>query len=175
MSLCKTCEHPNRREIERQQRAGVPDSILAPATRDMDGGYVSRLALGRHRREHLGVAGKPGRREMAADLATAIRDRTHERLVEGELEPTIRDGLGAQQLLDKRSERDIDRDIWARITIAMSGNRPRPRLEPELDVMEAEYRVLAEGGSAAEATAAKEAREAEYVAAGLLPAGELAD
>jgi hypothetical protein len=144
LTPCKTCEHENRREIERQQKAGVPDSLLAEATRAMGGGYVSRLALGRHRREHLGVDARPGRRPMSGDFARDVELAAAERLASGELRPSLRDGLNAAALIARRDDARLDRDILARIALALTANVRV--LDPEVEALEAEYRPLLTAG-----------------------------
>lgn len=150
MTLCKTCEHPQRREIERQAKAGVPASVLASWTRDQSGGYVSRLALGRHLREHVGLTSRPGRREVSADFAAAVVEGAHERLRLGELQPTLRDGLLGQQVLDRREQAQGDRDWMLRLSLILSGRLPAGvvyELDPASAAIEAEFRPLLESGN----------------------------
>jgi hypothetical protein len=154
LSPCKTCEHENRREIERQQKAGVPDSLLAVATRAMSGGYVSRLALGRHRRDHLGVDAKPGRRLMSGDFARDVEAAAAERLASGELRPTLRDGLNASTIIARRDDARMDRDLLAKIALALTNNVRV--VDPEVEILESGYSVLLDGGTPAEAEAARE-------------------
>ena len=113
------------------------------------GAPISRNALSRHA-AHLGEAPRaPGPRPMSDDLATAIRDRVHERLAAGDIEPGIKDGLGAQRLLDQRAADFADRDLMMRIALALTGaGQPRVIVDPEVAAIEAEFRPLLGDGSA---------------------------
>jgi hypothetical protein len=157
---CATCFHPQRKEIERQAKAGVPATTLEAWTRTTEGGYVSRLALGNHLRKHVNLTPAKGRRPMSGDLAKDVVARVSERMEAGELEPNIRDGLAAAGLIDRRESLDIDRDIFAKITYALTATGPMrrqlPEPDPDVQIIESEFTVLARGGSESEAKAAAE-------------------
>ncbi len=137
---CATCNHPQRKEIERQSRAGVPATILEAWTRTTEGGYVSRLALGNHLRKHVGLTSKAGRRPMSGDLARDVVTRTSDRLEAGDIEPGIRDGLSAQALLDRRAESITNTELMLRFAVTLGGKRDPLRLpDPEVEAIEAEF------------------------------------
>jgi hypothetical protein len=56
------------------------------------------------------------------DLARVVRDKAVERLGRGELKPTLRDGLAAQSLLDRREEKQKDRNFMLSLARLMSGS-----------------------------------------------------
>lgn len=55
------------------------------------------------------------------DLAKAVRDKAKERLDKGELKPNMRDGLQAQALLDRREEKQRDRNFMLSLARLTSG------------------------------------------------------
>lgn len=151
MATCKTCLHPQRRELERQAKAGVPASTLAEWSRSQTGGYVSRLAIGNHLRKHLGVTGTVGRREMSGDLAQDIVARVTERVADGELEPGVADGLKAQAILDKRLAQKLGSEWQMKLVLALGGHSPQKvRVLDAMDLerleQEAEFRPLLNAG-----------------------------
>lgn len=56
-----------------------------------------------------------------ADLAATVTKKTLRRLASGELQPSIRDGLIAQQLLDRREEKAEDRRFMLSLAQALAG------------------------------------------------------
>jgi len=79
------------------------------------------------------------------DLAAVVVRRTSRALAAGKLQPTLRDGLVAQQLLDRRAEKAADRQFMLGLAMAMAGGgaaTPVALLPPgddNLDVIEGEY------------------------------------
>ncbi len=55
------------------------------------------------------------------DLAAAVRDAAKQRLENGELKPNLRDGLNAQALLDRREEKQRDRNFMLSLARLTSG------------------------------------------------------
>lgn len=55
------------------------------------------------------------------DLAVMVRKRAAERLREGDIEPSLRDGLKAQELLDRRAEKSKDRELGITIARLLAG------------------------------------------------------
>lgn len=136
MATCATCSHPQRKAIESKLREGIPQGLVSLWTKENEP-YVSRNALGRHSRDHMGISTGAGRKPLSTDIYEAVRDRTLERMETGELEPSITHGLQAQRFLDERSNRLADRDLVARITAALTGQLP-DRFEPD-DEIEGEF------------------------------------
>ena len=82
---------------------------------------------------------------MSSDFLEAVRDRAAERLETGDLEPNLKDGMRAQALLDARLQRNADRDLLARIALALTANVRV--IDPEVEAIEAEYRPLLTPGA----------------------------
>jgi hypothetical protein len=55
------------------------------------------------------------------DLAAVVVRKTRTLLAAGKLAPTLRDGLTAQQLLDRRAEKAADRRFMLNLAMAMAG------------------------------------------------------
>jgi len=79
------------------------------------------------------------------DLAAVVVRRTSKALAAGKLEPTLRDGLVAQQLLDRRAEKAADRQFMLGLAMAMAGGGQQtpvallPPGDDSQDVTEGEY------------------------------------
>lgn len=80
------------------------------------------------------------------DLAAVVVRRTLKGVASGALKPTLRDGLTAQQLLDRRAEKAADRSFMLNLALAMAGGGKRtpvkylPTLEdPDPDIIEGEF------------------------------------
>ncbi len=141
---CATCEHPQVREINHRIREKRP---LVDISRWLDdlGTPITRQALARHAKQHLGIVPERGRVPVSGDFLTAVRDRVHARMEAGEIEPTLRDGIAAQKQLDARMARNADRDLVLKIGLLLTA--PRPALmDPEVEALEAEFRPLLEAG-----------------------------
>jgi hypothetical protein len=126
-------------------RAGEPFTSVSAWLSERDA-PITRNALRRHATGHLGIGSRPsGPRPMSDDLAEAIRDRVKQRLADGTVEPTIGDGLKAVSLLDRRAQRDADRDWMLKISMLLSGHAVAPLvLTAESEAIEAEFRPLLE-------------------------------
>jgi hypothetical protein len=147
LSDCKTCEHPQRKEIERQSKAGVPATMISVWTKEVEGGYVSRLALGKHLREHVGIVSRAGRRPDAGRLLEEIVAQGEEGLEDGTLRVTLKDAIAAQKALDTRAARLMGEEWQLKLVLALTGHAARVRvIDPELEAFEAEFRPLLESG-----------------------------
>lgn len=60
------------------------------------------------------------------DLAAVVVKRTNRLLAAGKVTPTLRDGLAAQQLLDRRAEKAADRSFMLNLALALAGGGSRP-------------------------------------------------
>lgn len=68
----------------------------------------------------------------AKDLAILVRDRTYDAIVQGRLEPNVRDGITAQGLLDRREEKVDDRNTALALARLLSGRGdPTALLAPD--------------------------------------------
>jgi hypothetical protein len=59
------------------------------------------------------------------DLAATVVRRTMKQMAAGKLQPTLRDGLTAQQLLDRRAEKAADRSFMLNLAAALAGGGSR--------------------------------------------------
>ena len=145
---CHVCRHPQVDLINRRMKEGVPvlaivrwmnDEKITPA--------FHRNTLMRHRRDHLtddyerqrGHAVAVLKQQAATiqptattDIARLIRDVAAQRVMAGEVKPTISEGLRAQDLLDKRAGKMLDVQVALTIAQAMFGG-----------VVEGEYQEIA--------------------------------
>jgi hypothetical protein len=67
------------------------------------------------------------------DLAATVVRKTQRLLAAGKVNPTLRDGLTAQQLLDRRAEKAADRRFMLNLALAMAGgsvSAPQKYLPP---------------------------------------------
>jgi hypothetical protein len=70
-----------------------------------------------------------------ADFAAAIRTEANRLLAAGQLRVTAAHGLKAQELLDRREERQADRQLMAELATLLSGST----LAPPEDLIEGEW------------------------------------
>jgi hypothetical protein len=80
------------------------------------------------------------------DLAAVVVRRTLKQMAAGKVQPTLRDGLQAQQLLDKRAEKAADRSFMLNLAMAMAGGGQRTPIkylqrgpEQDTDVIEGTF------------------------------------
>jgi hypothetical protein len=137
---CSLCESPIRVEIDRILNAKGSAAEVLAALRRAGEPEVSPSTVSRHRRQHniafvrklagemretVQELGTKAPLPTQHDLAILARDRAIERMLNGEIEPTMTDGLKAQELLDKRVQRGADRDLLYTISVILSGG-PTP-------------------------------------------------
>lgn len=150
---CSICQSPHVREVDRRLKAGTPHTDLVLYLASV-GFEVSRHSVDRHARHTATAPIRPrGPRVISDDFLTAVVEDAHEGLRTGELRSTIRDAVNAQGKLDDRSARNADRDLMAKIALALTGqSRPMVTgrvLEPwevELEREQAPYRKLLQTG-----------------------------
>jgi hypothetical protein len=95
-----------------------------------EGSYISRITLGKHKREHLTTEHETARIAAAqilkkqqgtikfkGDLASLVRDQVSNLVEAGHLTPTLSEGLRAQEIIDRRQEKSSDREL----TMALAG------------------------------------------------------
>jgi len=80
------------------------------------------------------------------DLAAVVVKKTNRLLAAGKVTPTLRDGLAAQQLLDRRAEKAADRSFMLNLALALAGGGrvvPQTLLPPgpdsSEDIIEGEF------------------------------------
>jgi hypothetical protein len=80
------------------------------------------------------------------DLAAVVVRKTNRLLAAGKVVPTLRDGLQAQQLLDRRAEKAADRSFMLNLALALAGGgRATPQAllppgpDPDEDIIEGTF------------------------------------
>lgn len=132
---CKICLSEHGRAVDQKLRAGESATSIA-AWLSAQGEAVSRVAVGRHSTAHLALAPRaPGPAPMTGNFLQNVVGLTEQRMASGELQPSMRDGLTAQKLLDDRSEKFADRELTLRLAQVLGGATP-----PEL--IEGNYREV---------------------------------
>ena len=95
-----------------------------------EGQYVSRITLGKHKREHLTSDHENARIQAAVilkkqqgtirykgDLASLVQSQVISLVEAGHLTPSLAEGLRAQEIIDRRQEKSSDREL----TMALAG------------------------------------------------------
>ena len=139
---CATCRHPQVREINHRLREERPLTDISRWLDDL-GTPITRQALARHLRDHLGEAPAPqkGRRPLSKNFLEAVVQTAQDRLENGELAVTVRDGISAQAEINRQQDRSADRDLMLKIGLALTGGGNFPRIvSPEVDEIEGEFR-----------------------------------
>jgi hypothetical protein len=121
--------------IGKRMKEGLPDTKIS-AWLESEGQYVSRITLGKHRREHLTTDFEKAKADAVkimekrkktlkptagVDLASLVRDYTFSSVESGELVPTLSEGLRAQEILDRRQEKGADRDLAMTLASILGG------------------------------------------------------
>lgn len=114
-------------------RDGMSDVQLSKWLDDA-GHYISRITLGKHKRDHLtedhelkrmNAIGrlKKQKKTMKAsgDLAMLVRDFVHSAVEDGELTPSLAEGLRAQEMIDRRQEKGADREVALQLAGILGG------------------------------------------------------
>jgi hypothetical protein len=96
----------------------------------VEGKYVSRITLGNHRRQHMTVEHVKARQELTKNIQSAIKVETtngdlarlvstyvYKMVENGDVIPTLSEGLRAQEMMDRRKEKNADREL----AISMAG------------------------------------------------------
>ena len=80
------------------------------------------------------------------DLAAVVVKKTLRQMAANKLTPTLRDGLQAQQLLDRRAEKAADRSFMLNLAAALAGGAMRTPVkylpapnEPDPDIIEGTF------------------------------------
>ena len=141
--VCASCKHPQVREINHRIREKRPFEDISRWLTEL-GTPITRQALARHARAHVGVQPTLGRRPVSGDFLRDVVETVHEKLADGELAVTLRDGISAQAELNKMAARTADRDLFAKIALALTGHSliQARVIDPEIEALEAEFRPL---------------------------------
>lgn len=129
LSKCAVCSSPLVDVINRKMTEGMPDVKISEWLKS-ENSYISRITLGNHKRQHLTEEHMNARKEVAkkvhqavkieaanGDLANLVSKFVHKMVENGDLVPTLSEGLRAQEMLDRRKEKNADRGL----AVAMAG------------------------------------------------------
>ena len=126
---CHVCRSPLIDLINRRMAEGMSDTDISKWL-STEGQYVSRITLGKHKREHLTTEHEGARIRAAeilkkqqgtikykGDLASLVQSQVISLVEAGHLTPTLAEGLRAQEIIDRRQEKSSDREL----TLALAG------------------------------------------------------
>lgn len=129
LSKCIVCAHPMIDVINRKMTEGISDQKVSDWLK-AESSYISRITLGNHRRQHMTVEHVKARQELAKNIQSAIRTETtngdlaklvstyvYKMVENGDVIPTLSEGLRAQEMIDRRKEKNADREL----AISMAG------------------------------------------------------
>lgn len=132
---CHVCRSPLVDLISKRMREGMPDTKVSKWL-ESEGQYFSRVTLGKHRREHLTTEFERAKSDAIKvmesrqktlkptankDLAGIVRDYAFSAVESGELVPSLSEGLRAQEIIDRRSEKSSDRDLAMTLASILGG------------------------------------------------------
>ena len=133
LTNCHACRSPLIESINKKMKEGVPDLRIADWLKEQ-GGYISRISLGKHRRDHLIEKHEAARKEAVnilkkqqktirsdGDLASLVRNQVNLMLEDGIIMPTLSEGLRAQEIIDRRNEKTTDRDLTILLAQVLGG------------------------------------------------------
>jgi len=129
LTKCAVCSSPLVDVINRKMTEGMPDVKISEWLRS-ENSYISRITLGNHKRQHLTEEHMNARKAVAkkvqqavkiesanSDLAKLVSGYVYKMVENGDLVPTLSEGLRAQEMLDRRKEKNADRGL----AVAMAG------------------------------------------------------
>lgn len=129
LSKCAVCSHPLIDVINRKMTEGISDQKVSDWLK-AESSYISRITLGNHRRKHMTVEHVKARQELTKNIQSAIRTETtngdlarlvstyvYKMVENGDVIPTLSEGLRAQEMIDRRKEKNADREL----AISMAG------------------------------------------------------
>lgn len=131
---CHVCRSPLVELINKRMKDGMPDQKISAWLKD-EGYYLSRNTLGKHKRDHLTSPHESARinavktmekaqktiKANHRDLATLVRDFVFSEVESGNMNPTLSEGLRAQEMLDKRNDKTADRDLVVSLAQILGG------------------------------------------------------
>lgn len=143
---CSICKSPLVSQVNAMLDAGAAYSEVERTLR-ASGLTITRQTISMHARgcskpvlaPALAVARSPQARQ---DFATLVQQRTQELLEAGDLQVTVRDGLAATAIIDKRDEKAKDREFVLNLARLISG---AGQGAPVTIIDGGEYEVLDEG------------------------------
>lgn len=158
-ALCGVCNgDPARRKfVDFQLASGTPPAKIERMAKDA-GHPVKRETITKHRDGCLGVTSigtprPPEETQLAAraaatgsngDMAELVKAEAIRLLEEGKLKVTTQDGLAAQALIDRRQEKQKDRELAAAIGRLLAGGGTNGASPPP--IIEGDYTEVEPGG-----------------------------
>jgi len=148
LAQCAACRSPFAEQINERMRRGVPDTQVSKWLKENDG-YISRITLGMHKRDHLtdefqaakktAVAAfkrQQGTIKVKGDLAQLVRDQVIRMVDDGFVMPTLAEGLRAQEMIDRRVEKSADRDLAISMAAILGGGPTIQMIEMHAEEIE---------------------------------------
>ena len=132
---CTVCKSPRKAQIHALIASGMTYEDISTQTRTMGTG-IKRTTIGKHVRvclkgtkpllddgtaQDIADAAKGAASQAEVDFATLVQKRATELLRSGDLRVTATHGLQAQALLDRRAEKQADRDLALNMARLLSG------------------------------------------------------
>ena len=115
--------------INRKMTEGISDQKVSDWLK-AESSYISRITLGNHRRQHMTVEHVKARQDLTKNIQSAIRTEAtngdlaklvstyvYKMVENGDVIPTLSEGLRAQEMMDRRKEKNADREL----AISMAG------------------------------------------------------
>jgi hypothetical protein len=134
---CPVCASPHKAQIHALLASKMPMADIHVETQKLGRG-IKRETIGKHLRICLGGvkpevlgqeivdASKAAKTQAEMDFATLVQKRATEMLAAGELRVTASHGLQAQALIDRRMEKQADRDLAMNMAMLLSGSMEMP-------------------------------------------------
>ena len=123
LNKCTVCTSPLVDVINRKMSEGISDIKVSSWLKD-ENQYISRITLGNHRRQHTSPEHIKARRDLAkniqqavkvessnGDLAKLVSHYVYKMVENGDVIPTLSEGLRAQEMIDRRKEKSADREL----------------------------------------------------------------
>lgn len=150
---CVVCEHPARAQIEGLRMAGHSFRAIERLMKEANAQPVTKYeTISSHFKRCLAgmapsVDGKTlmsGTAPGNDDFAVLVQQRAVRDLTSGVLRVSTKDGLAAQALIDRRSEKAEDRDFMLNLARVMSGAGLAPPVALLMDsnAVEGDYREV---------------------------------
>ncbi len=147
---CTVCRSPLVDAINKKMKDQVPDKVISAWLKEV-GHYVSRITLGKHKREHLTdpherarieatkvLKKQQGTIKVTGDLASLVRDYVHSAVQDGLMTPTLAEGLRAQEMIDRRQEKGADREVALTLASILGGGDARFQVLEAREIKEVE-------------------------------------
>jgi hypothetical protein len=151
VKVCGICNSPVVGSIDKMLRDGRSAVEINRWLAEGSNRTWHRNSLSAHKTQHMGPLAttqreaaaevreeqlRKGAKRMSNDLARLVVDRVIVRIEDGDLEPTIPEALRAQEILDRRAERQNGAELMVALINAIGG--PVVPLQIESGIIEGE-------------------------------------